>query len=385
MTADVARVLPWPAGRPWGAYASLHERRPPVWFDEGLDAWVVIGHALASEVLRGVGWSSDPSLSASMVASAEASGIDPTALDRLLIFTDPPHHTRLRRSVQPPFGSRTIGGLGGRVRAVTEAALAALGPDVDVDLMERVVRPVTLAVLAELLDLPGSLVDVLADDSRALVGVLDVEASTADVAAAAGAFTGLIIELLPLVAERRARPGDDVLSWIAGDESLTLDEVVFAALLLVVAGHETTANLVGTALAHGARPGSADGGWATEVARLHTPVQAVVRVATAPQRVGGVDVGVGDQVVVALGAANRDPSVFDRPDDAIEGRAVEPLSFGLGRHHCLGARLALLELEEIVGAVVDHGPFEIHDVVWNDSRTICGPTELHARWVGPAG
>jgi cytochrome P450 len=121
--------------------------------------------------------------------------------------------------------------------------------------------------------------------------------------------------------------------------------------------------------------------WTVEAARRFGPVQAVARVATEPQRIGEVTVAPGEQVVVALGAANRDPVVFPDPDAFVLGRTVEPLTFGLGRHHCLGARLALLELEEIVGAIVARGTVETGPVVWNRSRTLCGPDSVPIRIV----
>jgi cytochrome P450 len=380
VTGTASPRLPWPAGQPWPAYAALHEHGAPVWFDDDLGTWIVIGHAEATEVLRGSGWSSDPSSASTFGELSWGAGIDPSAISQFFIFTDPPLHVRLRGAVQPPFGPAAVEALRHRVRAIAAAAIEGLDPDEEVDLMARVARPVPLAVVGELLDLPHELVGALADESPALVRILDVEATTGDLAAAAGAFTGLLLELLPLVSARRLRPGADVLSWIAADETLALEEVVFAVLLLAIAGHETTANLVGTVLAQGPVPPTPDRAWAVEVTRLHAPVQAVSRVATVGHRIGDQEIAPGDQVVVAIAAANRDPAVFDDPGAFVAGRTVEPLSFGLGRHHCLGARLAILELEEIVGAVARHGGLRIGAVEWNGSRTICGPTTLRARF-----
>ncbi len=383
-TTTPPRVLPWPAGRPWDSYAALHESSGPVWFDAGLDSWLVTGYREASEVLRATGWSSDPSLARSFAAAASSTGVEATALGQLLIFTDPPRHTRVRRALQPPFGPKPVEAWRHRVRSIAEAALAGIDRDDDVDLMDRLARPVPLAVMGELFDLPPDVVGLLAEESQALVRLLDLEATPADVAAAAGAFTGLLLALLPLAAARRSRPGPDVLSWIAADESLALEEVVFAALLLGIAGHETTANLVGTTLAAGPCPRWPSGGWASETTRLHAPVQAVLRVATAPCRVGQAEIDAGDQVIVAIAAANRDPAVFHVPE-VHQGRGgPEPLSFGLGRHYCLGARLAILELEEIVGAIARQGSVELGPIEWNDSRTICGPASMPARIVPPA-
>lgn len=374
------RTLPWPLGDPWASYSALHERLGPVSFDPDLDAWLVVGHSAASDVLRGSGWSSDPSVATSFAALASSLGIDSAAFSQLFIFTDPPEHSRVRQAVQPPFGSGPMADLRQRVRAIAAAAVAGIDVDEEVDLMDRVARPVPLAVIGELFDLPVDVVGVLADESPALVRILEVESSTTELAAAAGAFTGLLLELLPIAAERRARPGPDVLSWIATDETLALEEVVFAALLLAIAGHETTANLVGTTVARNLADLSADASWTTEALRLHTPVQSVLRVATDRQRVGDVEVAAGESVVVAIAAANRDPAVYARAESFLVGRGPEPLSFGLGRHHCVGARLAVLELEEMVGAIRRRGPVEIGDVEWNSSRSICGPATLPVRF-----
>lgn len=378
------RCLPWPAGDPWASIAALHATRPPIWFDDDLDAWIVIGHRDASEVLRGRGWSSDPARSAAFGAAAESMGMDPSAFGRLLLFSDPPTHTRVRRSIQPPFGPGPVEGLRRRIRSIAEAALDTTdldGGDDSFDLMASVARAVPLAVIGELFGLPAEVVGLLADESPALVRMLEVDAPVEDLAAAVGAFTGLLLELLPLADARRSRPDTDVFGWIANDTSLSLEEVVFAVLLLVVAGHETTANLVGTTVARADLPRVVDRPWTVEAARRFGPVQAVARVATEPQRIGEVTVAPGEQVVVALGAANRDPVVFPDPDAFVLGRTVEPLTFGLGRHHCLGARLALLELEEIVGAIVARGTVETGPVVWNRSRTLCGPDSVPIRIV----
>lgn len=378
---EAVRTPPWPLGDPWASYSALHERLGPVSFDPDLDAWLVLGHAEASQVLRGNGWSSDPSVAASFAAVADSMGIDSAAFSRLFIFTDPPEHSRVRQAVQPPFGPGPVADLRERVRAITTAAVAGLDVGEEVDLMDRLARPVPLAVIGELFDLPVDAVGVLADESPALVRMLEVESSRTDLAAAAGAFTGLLIELLPIAAERRARPGHDVLSWIATDDSLELEEVVFAALLLAIAGHETTANLVGTTVARSLGEHAADASWTTEAVRLHTPVQSVLRVATDRQQVGDVEVAAGEAVVVAIAAANRDPAVYDRAESFLVGRGPAPLSFGLGRHYCVGARLAVLELAEIVRAIRRRGPVEIGDVEWNSSRSICGPSTLPLRFL----
>lgn len=161
--------------------------------------------------------------------------------------------------------------------------------------------------------------------------------------AGAAAFAALIAEFLPLAADRRSHPGEDLLSFIAADPALQLDDVVITAILIAVAGHETTANLLGAAIIRLLQP-SADGSriidtldptdpaLLDELLRLDGPVQATARTATQDQHVDGAVIAAGQQTLVVIAAANRDPAVFEQPDEFRPARGgPAPLAFGYGR------------------------------------------------------
>jgi unspecific monooxygenase len=169
---------------------------------------------------------------------------------------------------------------------------------------------------------------------------------------AATEFAGLVREL---VTDRRTAPRDDLITDLAATE-LTDDEVVAAVVLLLNAGHEASVNVFGNGLVamlrRGLRPGPDAAACVEEMLRFDSALQLFERTATEPVEVGGVTVEAGQKVAALLGAANRDPAVFDRPDEFDVAREPNPhLAFGVGVHFCLGAPLARMELEESVTAL----------------------------------
>jgi cytochrome P450 len=206
------------------------------------------------------------------------------------------------------------------------------------------------------------------------------------------ASAALIADFLPAAADRRTHPGDDLLSFIASDADLTLDEVVVTAILIAVAGHETTANLLGASLIRlltpdpdGARLADRiepdDPTVITELLRLDSPVQATGRTATAGQTLAGVDIGCGDAVLVCVAAANRDPAVYDHPDQFQPGRpGPAPIAFGHGAHYCLGASLARLETTAALRHILGRSPILAGTPTWRDTPAIRGPLTLPARF-----
>jgi cytochrome P450 len=195
-------------------------------------------------------------------------------------------------------------------------------------------------------------------------------------------------EFLPLAADRRTHPGDDLLSFIAADPDVSLDEVVATAILIAVAGHETTANMLGAGvvtLLTRADDGSraldridpADPALVTELLRLHGPVQSTVRTATTDHRIAGTRIAAGDTVLVVVAAANRDPAVFDQPNQIrLDRHGSAPLSFGYGAHYCLGAAVAQLELRTALPEILDRQPVLAGSVHWRDTAAIRGPLSV---------
>jgi cytochrome P450 len=205
------------------------------------------------------------------------------------------------------------------------------------------------------------------------------------VGAGTAAFATLLTELLPLAADRRAHPRDDLLSFIGADPDLELDDVVTTVVIIAVAGHETSANLLAAAMIRlstathaGVRPidaiGAVDDRLITELLRLDGPVQGVGRTATTDHVINGVTVHAGEQAVVVLGAANRDPAVFHHPDELDADRpGPAPLTFGHGPHYCIGAALARLEIAAALQRTLARRPGLCGPPTWRDTPAIRGP------------
>ncbi|MFG2005245.1 cytochrome P450 [Spirillospora sp. NPDC048911] len=330
----------------------------PVRWADDREAFVVTGFEEASEVLRGPGWSSDP-------------GRDPNAPEVLkalppgvLLFMDPPDHTRLRRLVAPAFTPRAVERLRPRVVAVVEAVLAGLfAESSEIDLMEEAAYLIPLAVIAELLDVGVEGAEVFRAETPAMVRMLEFDARPDELELSVAASQELAMFLLPLVTERRRRPGGDFVSGLAA-AGLTAEEMVGICVLLLAAGHETTANLIGNGtLALLRHPGQiphlhADPVRAVEeLLRLEGPVKLVGRLAVTDHRLGGHHIKAGDRVVLPIEEIHRDPRRYADPHRLDVTRDPLPhLAFGAGHHFCLGAGLARMEAAEALPRLFTRHP-----------------------------
>ena len=351
---------------PYPLYESVR-RRPLA--RSSLGPWVTASHATASAVLRDRRFSSNPVHQRGYRPPAYPPG-DPRAglPDDDLLTLDPPDHTRLRRLVSGAFTPKAIAALEPFIRDTTARLLATAGP-ADFDLIEALAFPLPIAVICHLLGVPAG------DRARFRAWGHDVAASLEPQPARAAANQSRASQqalagyLRDLVERRRAEPDDSLLSALVTAEEegdrLTTGELVSMALLLLVAGFETTVNLIGNGtVALLSEPGRPQwhslaedpgllAGAVEELLRYDSPVQMTSRIATEDADVDGTVITRGTPVIVAIGGANRDPAVFDQPDRLRVGRpdAARHLSFSLGIHHCLGAPLARLEgrvaLEEL--------------------------------------
>lgn len=331
--------------------------------------WFVLGHADVTALLRDPRLSTDERRAATEV---DADGGDPKS--RSLLFLDPPDHTRLRALVARAFTPRRIDGLRPTIEAATSALLDQLADDAaagtadgagvaavagsaagagTVDLVDAYAYPLPVRVICRLLGVPDVDEPRFHPWSRALTRALDPSVLRApdDDVAIAVAQGELADYLTALLGERRRRPQDDVLSTLAGTEA-TEQEILDLAALLLVAGHETTVNLIANGvLALLRHPDQIDAVRADPVAavdellRYDSPVQLTQRVVLEDLEVAGQPVRAGDELVLVLGAANRDPAAFADPNrlDVTRPDARRHVSFGGGVHHCLGAALARLE------------------------------------------
>jgi cytochrome P450 len=355
MTDGATPVWPFPFDDPYPEYARARAEAAVAW-DADLAAWRVLSHAGALAVLRSDAWSADPRRSPQVMARL-APGVESSdLLSKMLIFSDPPEHARLREAVNRFFTPRRVEGIRHRVASIVKAAFDGFGGEVD--LLDEIAYPVPLAVICELFDVGTDTALLLRDETPAMAAMLDLLAPPELQAQAATAAMTAMMALVPIVADRRRAPGDDLLSLLA--ERLEPEEALITALLLLAAGHETTSALIGNAVvalagqAESVRRGGVDvGDFIEEVLRWESPVQVTGRVAARDLDLFGCHVRETEQVVVILGAANRDPAVFPEPDsfDPARPRAGH-LAFGHGAHFCVGAALARLEAAEVIRYLV---------------------------------
>ncbi|MGW3205712.1 cytochrome P450 family protein [Streptomyces sp. NPDC001135] len=334
-----------------------------------LAGWVVTGHAACRAALADPRLSKDGATEAFARYAGLPEGGPGGALTTHMLNSDPPRHTRLRRLVQQAFTMRRVADLRPRIEARVTALLDALdaldGAD-EVDMIGRFALPLPLAVVFDLLGAD-------ADDH----GILQVRGHSVNGDEGDGEVSALTAEamldcLRALVEDKRAHPGDDLLSALLAaqddDGRLTEQEVTSMAFLLVIAGHQTTVNLIANGLhallthprqlAAVRADASLISGLIEEVLRHESPFgMASLRRTTQPVRIAGTTIPAGEFVQIALLAGNRDPDVFVDPDRFdITRDASRHLAFGHGIHRCLGAPLARLQAEIAFGHVLRRFP-----------------------------
>jgi cytochrome P450 len=328
------------------------------------------------EVLRHPSSSSDR-LKSTMARRLAESGSAPRPLGPPgFLFLDPPDHTRLRKLVSKAFAPKVVSALQPEISALVDGLLDRVVENGEFEVVEDFAHPLPVAVICRLLGVPLEDEPEFSRASTLLAQALDPFV----------AFTGAVRDGFEermqaarwlreyfhgLIEERRSRPGDDFISGlIAVEESgdqLSHDEIISTCNLLLIAGHETTVNLIGNAILAMLRNPiewdalSADAGRAPaiveETLRYDPPVQMVGRIALDDMAIGGIEVPAGDIMFLLLAAAQRDPAEFDRPDTFDPDRGtLRHLGFGRGAHYCLGAPLARLEAGAALSALTARFP-----------------------------
>jgi cytochrome P450 len=382
---NTAPRLPWDAADPYPFYEQRRLDGEVVW-DEAAQAWLVLSYPAARQVLGGSGWSSDPRANPNIRAAMDSMGAD--LVDGSMLFADGVDHDRLRGSVRDVFTRTFITELQSGIEAIASAVIDNVPTATPFDFMADVALPLPIVVAGEWLGLDAQSSRLLREESPAIIRMLGALADPDEVAAGIAASATLVTEFLPLAADRRTYPGDDLISFIASDPDLQLNEVVSTAILIAVAGHETTANLLGAAMTRLLAPGpdgtrivnsldNVDTPLINELLRLDGPVQATARTATQRQLLGDIEIACGEQALVVVAAANRDPTVFDQPDQVRLNRTgPAPLSFGYGAHYCLGASLARLETTVALRHTLSRNPALTGPVAWRDAPAIRGPVSV---------
>lgn len=275
-----------------------------------------------------------------------------------LVFNDPPLHTRVRRIMTSALTPKALARMEPGLIATVDHLLEELGPTPD--LIDDYASCIPVQIIGNLLDVPMEERGPLRDWSLAILGALEPTLSSAELDAGHTAVREFKDYLQDLVARRRATPGDpetDVLTrLIAGDDGgqLTEIELIQNCIFILNAGHETTTNLIGSALAllHDhpdqkarllAEP-ALIGPCIEEVLRFRSPNQFGNRETTSPVSLGGVEIAAGSNLHLCIGAANRDPEAFDHPTEFdIARKPNRHLAFAGGPHVCVGLTLARME------------------------------------------
>jgi len=315
-----------------------------------------------------------------------------------ILNLDPPDHTRLRRLVSLAFTPTAIERLRPRIQSLVDDILDRAVDAGSMELVDELAFPVPFQVISDLLGMPTERQHEIREWSQAITASFEPTADESTMVGAAAAAQSLAEHLDAVIAARRADLGDELLSQLllveeAGDR-LSTAELRSFVVLLYIAGHETTVNLIGNGLlALLRRPDelarwrddpSLDASAVDELLRFDGPVQQTVRIPLQPVHYGDVTVPAGATVMTLLGAANHDPAMFDDPEALRLDRpnAGRHLAFGAGIHYCLGASLAKLEATIAITSVIRRFPGvelagEPH---WRDRLTIRGVDRLPLGW-----
>jgi hypothetical protein len=359
---------------PYPFYARLL-REAPVHFCEPWGAWLVTRHADVNAGFRDMRLSSVRTGMFSQGMPEEVlRKLEPMARNMAswLLFHDAPSHTRLRSLINKAFTPRMVEALRPRIQALVEELVDARKDPERMEVIAELANPLPVIVIGEMLGLPREdryRLKQWSDKLAALIGT--GRPTLAEVEGALGAILEFEDYFRPLLAQRRAQPGSDLLSALVQAEEkgnlLTEQEVLSTCTLVLFAGHETTTNLIGNGLLallrhpdqwellRGAPELLPDA--VEELLRYDSPVQFTNRVAAVDLEFAGHTFRKGDRVMLMMAAANRDPAQFSEPDRLdVRREELRHQSFGMGPHYCVGAALARVEAQEAFGALLRRFP-----------------------------
>lgn len=349
---------------PYPLYRQLRASEPVQW-NPHLELWTLTRYADVAAALR------EPRLSADRTRADRFYRPPGREIYRSMLMLDPPDHTRLRNLVNKAFTPATVARLRPRIQALVDGILDQAAGRGRLEVIAELAYPLPVTVIAEMLGVPPADYQIFKMWSATLVASLDPLRAGEVRDQAFEARDALAQYLSGVVEQRRQQPGEDLISALLAvehqGEVLTHRELLVMCNLLLVAGHETTVNLIGNGLqallAHPEQlqllqrePGLIESA-VEELLRFDSPVQLTGRVVAEDLSLAGVEMRAGQFVVVLLGAANRDPEQFPDPDRLDLGRQPNHhLAFGRGIHFCLGAPLARVEGQVAIGSLVRRFP-----------------------------
>lgn len=361
---------------PYAGYAELRERGRVHWF-EPTNQWLVPHHADVSALLRDrrLGRTYQHRFTHEEFGrTAPPPEQEPfhTLNDHGMLDLEPPDHTRIRRLVSKAFTPRTVERLKPYVEGLAADLVAALVDAGGGDLLTDVAEPLPVAVIAEMLGIPESDRAPLRPWSADICGMYELNPSGESAEKAVRASVEFSDYLRELIAERRAKPGDDLISGLIAahdedDDRLTEQEMISTCVLLLNAGHEATVNstvngwwalfrhpdqLAALRADHSLVPTAVE-----ELMRYDTPLQLFERWVLDDIEIDGTVIPRGAEIAMLFGSANHDPAVFADPARLDLTRADNPhISFSAGIHYCIGAPLARIELAASMTALLEQAP-----------------------------
>jgi cytochrome P450 len=359
---------------PFPLFAQVRDRGAvhPVTLADGHDAWLVVRFEEAMAALNDPRLSKDMHAALATGSQVVAEGLPGPEFARHMLTVDPPDHSRLRRLVSSAFTPRRVEALRPHIQVITDDLLdqiAAKGPESRVDLVSMFAFPLPFTVICELLGVPEEDRGRL---GRAFTRLLVPTTTDAEYAEAKRASDEVVALLRDLVAAKEVAAGDDLVSALIsardGDERLDNRELLSTIFQLMVAGHDTTASLIGNSLVALFRnpeqlgmirgdPGKIPAA-IEEFLRFDAPVpHSTFRYAVEPVSIAGREIPAGAQVIVCMAAANRDHDRYADPESLdVDRSTTRHLAFGYGVHHCLGAPLARMEGHIALGSLLRRFP-----------------------------
>jgi cytochrome P450 len=373
-TTLVDVLTPPGSDNPYPIYDRIRSETPVFW-DQHLGQWVLMGYADVVSASRDSRFSAiRVGTDLSWLPEQYRESLAPVflSLGRQMLFLDPPDHTRIRGLVQKAFTPRVLEEMRGRIEALVDELLDAVARDGEMEVMRDFAMPLPAIVIAELLGVPPEDRAQFQRWSEDFGALISGTRMTGDEAAQHLLGVSELIEYFRDVVEaHRSAPRDDLLQAMIDAEQegdrLTADELFANAVLLIAAGHLTTAGLISNGLLTLLRHDAARTALAhdpeliktavEEVLRFESPIQATERRLKEDVEIGGKQLHAGDFVLLHLGSANRDPEQFEHQNEFdIARRENRHVAFSQGIHFCLGAALARLEGQIAIGTVLRRFP-----------------------------
>ena len=385
---------------PYPLYRQLRENSPALPLPDH-NLLVLSSYELCQAVVRHkqLGHVEDPRMTEEQLAERRSNPAIAN-LRHMMLFQNPPDHTRLRGLVVKAFDARRVEAMRARIADIAENLVETFADRGQGNLVSLFLHPLPVIVICDMLGIPDQDRSEFITGSRVRGRLIDptpmtpyeLEEANKGMLESQAYFEGLCDE-------RRANPRDDLITALVESETehgrLTKEELTANIQLLFAAGHETTVNLMGNALLAlyrnpdqlallkgepGLMPQAVE-----EFLRYDSSVQLTGRGALTDMEFAGMPIGKGTQIIALLAAANRDPAVFDRPDELdITREGIRPLSFGGGIHYCLGAQLARLEAAEALKVLFRRLPDlaldDIENPIWKRTITLRGVIALPATW-----